>query len=269
MSFADDGFVHLKGFFDGSALDKIERTISGLFLLQAKKLPAAPDYLGKVEISPKAQLEAIIDALEDTDKDALYQVQKFLPQSQGVRELYNPELIAQCAELLGVDESELLVEGPNLFINKPKTFRLLYKWHAESIYYPKRRRFVNLWIPLFGPKDQDNGAMQLLPGSHKETWSADRMSEYDNGPDTFRQYEIPSQFLTQYKPHSCTSERGDIVIFDRSLVHKSTENTTRDYSFALVARVWTPKDDLTTAGDMAATPYGGAGKGRANMRVAA
>ena len=37
-----------------------------------------------------------------------------------------------------------ILHGPNIFINKPKTKRLLYKWHSEANFYPKREVFKYL-----------------------------------------------------------------------------------------------------------------------------
>ena len=62
-------------------------------------------------------------------------------------------------------------------------------------------------------------------------------------------------------------ELGDVVLFDRNLLHTSNPNTTDRYSFAVVARVWDPSDDLTLSGNLAATPYSGNDVGRADLVV--
>jgi len=71
------------------------------------------------------------------------------------------------------------------------------------------------------------------------------------------QYEVPAAWVEQYPSHICESQRGDLIMFDRNLVHKSSENRSTEYAFAIVARAWCPVDDLTLSGSMSATPYGG------------
>ena len=64
------------------------------------------------------------------------------------------------------DNQPLLIDGPGIFINRPKTKRLLYKWHSESHYYPKRRNFLNIWFPIFTNKNEKNGTMCIKEKSH-------------------------------------------------------------------------------------------------------
>lgn len=256
MSFAKTGFEHNREFFDQETLGWFEGAIAHLFRIQFDKIG---DYKGE-----DRDLLAICERMEEKDKDALYQVQKLLPKSQCVRELFNYAFTSHCARLLKCSVGELLVDGPGLLINRPNTTRLLYKWHSEAHYYPKRRRFLNIWFPVFADKTKDNGVMSVKLGSHKRDWP---FVEYQEGPNAFRQFEIPENFVTEFQEHTCESKRGDLIIFDRNLVHRSNPNRSDKYSFACVVRVWTPEDDLTLAGDFEVTPYGGDKGGRANLVV--
>lgn len=58
----------------------------------------------------------------------------------------------------------------------------------------------------------------------------------------------------------------DLVFFHRNLVHRSNQNKSDKYSFAVVSRIWDPSDDLTLSGSMGATPYGG-NVGRSDLIV--
>lgn len=245
------GFQYLRAYFDPHLLSALESQITLLYAMQANKIAPYRDLW---------RLTDIMEAMEATDKEGLYQCQKFLVSSLPVRAFFQPELMTLCASLLGVSPHLMLLEGPALFVSRPNTDRLRYGWHTEVHYYPKRRRFVNLWFPLFGDRTQANGAMWILPGSHREHWD---FAEYNSGPHSFVQYEVPHQWLVEHcqqtgtETRCCEAARGDLVLFDRNLVHKSGQNTTNDYAFAIVARAWSPVDDLTLSGNMAATPYGG------------
>ena len=213
---------------------------------------------------------AIYEIMEQNDKEALYQVQKFLTSSPTARMLFNESFLSLTGSLLNSNKNRLLVDGPALFVNRPRTERLLYKWHSEAHYYPKRRRFLNIWLPLFDNKSQSNGTMSFKARSHKRDFHFVEYQGYNkdtqNKSNHFIQYEIPSNFLENYEEYYCKTSPGDLVIFHKNLVHTSNHNTSDKYSVAVVARVWDPSDDLTLSGSLAATPYGG-NIGRPNLVV--
>lgn len=256
MSFADRGFTHIKRFFDLDDLTEFEQSITRLYSLQAHKIA---DYSDLPD-----DLPAICEAMEAKDKEALYQVQKMLPLSPWVGELFGEQFRETCAGLLQCSTRNLLISGPGLLINRPNTTRLLYKWHSEAHYYPKRRRFLNIWFPVFADKTKDNGVMSVKLGSHKRDWP---FAEYQEGQNAFRQFEVPENFVAEFPEHVCESKRGDLIVFDRNLIHRSNPNTSDGYSFACVTRVWTPEDDLTLSGEFDVTPYVGRDCGRANLVV--
>ena len=275
MSFEKKGFFETDEVFSDSEMNLLESVIVKLFLSQAKKIGEYSDLaisLSKdTKISNKDKFVAIYEAMEESDKEALYQVQKLLPSSNIARNIFSDCFLNKCSEFMSVDDVELLlVDGPAVFVNRPKTDRLRYKWHSEAHYYPKRRNFLNVWFPIFGNKTKENGTMSFKVGSHKKDFPFSEYSGFnkdsENKANYFRQYEIPSNFLKDYEEHFCEVKRGGCVLFDRSLAHRSNNNPSEDYSFAIVARVWEHSNDLTISGSLSATPYGG-DVGRANLNV--
>jgi hypothetical protein len=261
---ADNGFATVKGFFDQSELDNFEKCVVDLYLLQAKKIGEYREAALDLEKSHASSFEkfcAIYEMMEANDKEALYQVQRFLPSSPAARGIFNDPFITLTQRLLGSAPHSLLIDGPALFVNRPRSERLLYKWHSEAHYYPKRRRFLNIWLPLFTRKTKANGTMSFRVGSHKRDFPFSDYQGYNkdtqNKSNYFIQYEIPHSLVSDFKEHWCEVEPKDLIIFDRSMVHTSNQNTSDQYSIAVVARVWDPTDDLTLSGSIAATPYGG------------
>ena len=208
--------------------------------------------------------------MEIVDKEALYQVQKFLTSSQGARSIFDERFMALLTELLGSSVNSVLLDGPALFVNRPRTDRLLYKWHSEAHYYPKRRRFYNIWFPLFSDKNVGNGTMSFKTKSHLVDLPFADYQGFDKDSEGksnyFIQYEIPSNLLSSFSEFFCEVPRTSLIIFHKNLVHRSNQNISDEYSVAVVARVWDPTDDLTLNGSIAATPYGG-NIGRADFVV--
>jgi len=267
------GFSTIKDFFSNDDLNNFETIVVDLYLIQAKKIGEYRKKAIDIENSDIPNFDKfsiIYEMMEQNDKEALYQVQKYLTSSVGARALFNQRFNKLTTGLLGSKNNSVLVDGPALFVNRPNTERLLYKWHSEAHYYPKRRRFLNIWLPLFDNKSKSNGTMSFREKGHLRDFPFSDYQGYNkdthNKSNYFVQYEIPLNLLQEYKEHWCEVNRRDLVIFHKNLPHTSNQNISQKYSVAVVARVWDPSDDLTISGSMAATPYGG-NIGRPNLVV--
>ena len=243
--------------------------------MQAQKIGDYRDKAIEIEqsnLTNSEKLSFICEMMEKEDKEALYQIQKYISYSPTAKSLFNNVFYTLMGDILGSNINRILLDGPALFINRPNTDRLLYKWHSEAHYYPKRRRFINIWLPLFDAKTKDNGTMSFKMGSHLKNFPFSDYQGYDKKSEGksnhFIQYEIPSEFVASFDEHWCEVIPGDLVVFHKNLVHTSNTNHSDKYSFAVVARIWDPTDDLTLSGEMQAKPYGG-NIGRANLIVKA
>ena len=269
----DNGFSTIKDFFSQKELASFEECVVDLFLLQAQKIGEYRKEAIRIQQSSLSNFErfcSIYEMMELNDKEALYQVQKFLTSSPQARALFNDKFLALTGSILGSKKNSVLIDGPALFVNRPNTERLLYKWHSEAHYYPKRRRFLNIWLPLFDTKSKDNGTMSFKVAAHKRDFPFTDYQGYNkdtqNKSNYFTQYEIPANLLNEYKEHWCEVSPRDLIIFHKNMPHTSNQNISKKYSVAVVARVWDPTDDLTLSGSIAATPYGG-NVGRPNLVV--
>jgi hypothetical protein len=266
------GHTKFESLIPQSSIELFEKTVVELYGLQASKIGDFRDEALETLNSKETNFEKfcnLYELLEKDDKDALYQVQKFLPASNGARNIFTDKVMEICAQALGSDTRKLLIDGPAVFINRPNTERLLYRWHSEVHYYPKRRRFLNLWLPLFTPKTKQNGTMSFKEQSHKNSYPFVEYQGYSaksEKKNSFIQMEIPPNFLAHLNEHWVEANVGDLVMFDKNLAHTSNANTSNQYSAAIVARVWDPSDDLTLSGNVDATPYGG-NLGRQNLIV--
>ena len=256
------GFKHYRGFFTEEEIREFEEAVVAIYKLQARKIDVYRSQVDQLEDKePFAVFCAIYEMMEKDDKEALYQVQSMLPHVPQIRKIFNDKFLDTCQQELKCDNVNLLVNGPALFVNRPHTDRLLYKWHSEAHYYPKRRNFLNIWFPVFNKKNYENGSMSFKAYSHNRDFPfADYKGfnkDSENKANHFVQYEIPESFLGNYIQEDVEADPTDLIIFDRRMVHRSNQNLSNDYSVAVVARVWNPEHDLTLTGAMEALPYGG------------
>ena len=256
------GYKHYRNFFTEEETREFEEAVVSIYKLQARKIDV---YRSKVDllegIEPFAAFCAIYEMMEKDDKEALYQVQSMLPHAPKIRRIFNEKFLDICQQGLSCGRDNLFINGPALFVNRPDTERLLYKWHSEAHYYPKRRNFLNIWFPVFNRKTYENGSMSFKAYSHEKDFPfADYKGfnkDSENKANHFVQYEIPESLLKDYIQEDVEADPTDLIVFDRRMVHRSNQNLSDTYSLAVVASVWNPEHDLTLTGAMEALPYGG------------
>ena len=162
MKFNETGICILKGVLNKKELDLFYNTILNITFYHLRKIKENKNSITKIYNSSLPvgdKLSKILELYEKNDKEALYQLQKLYSSSIELRNIIGTKfLVKEFKKLLGLKENQpLLINGPGIFINRPKTKRLLYKWHSESHYYPKRRNFLNIWFPIFFNKSEKNG----------------------------------------------------------------------------------------------------------------
>lgn len=276
-SLNERGFLIIKGFWPEMLLRDWEQTLVRMYLMQATRVAPIRDSLeGRHRLVSDRNarfsvedFDAVLGAIEAEDKELGYQALPMIERSAAGR-LIVAHLADIGAELLNSPPDLLTLDGPSPFINLPSTKRLLYHWHSEATYYPKRRRFLNLWFPIFRNKREDNGTMWLCQGSHKQReWQFIEYQGFDKESlgkrNHFIQYEVPEAELTAYEKVPVIADRGDLVIFDRAMVHASTVNQSGTASYATVARIFDYRTDLTLSGASGTRPFGQGDYGRPDL----
>jgi ectoine hydroxylase-related dioxygenase (phytanoyl-CoA dioxygenase family) len=155
------------------------------------------------------------------------------------------------------EKNKLIISGPSFFINIPHNFERKYTWHSEQNWYPKRRKFLNIWCPVFNDRTNDD-SMAVMPGSHKKDWFYfSEYTGYEGKIDETAnvQYEIPSSFLEEYKPYIPSVKVGEGLFFNGKLVHRSLDNISKKPQFTIVFRVFDYSQDLTLSSNWADIPY--------------
>ena len=277
MTFNNSGICVLKNILEKKTLDIFYTTLLDITFFHLRKIKENKKSITKIynsSLSIGDKLSKILELNESNDKEALYQLQKLYSSSNELRNIIGTKILMnEFRKLLELSKNHpLLIDGPGIFINRPKTKRLLYKWHSESHYYPKRRNFLNIWFPIFFNKNEKNGTMFIKEKSHllndlpfNEYTGYDKSSE--NKKNHFTQLEVPENFVKHLKTFKSNLNVGDLLVFHRKSVHTSTPNFSKKYSFAVVFRVWDISKDLTISGNLAVSPYRDVGNGRPNLEV--
>ena len=141
--------------------------------------------------------------------------------------VFGPELYALWTHEAILDVVELVV-GPEVqvsgdYILRPKLPSLnLLPWHQDSGYMPATEQYPwpTVWVPLV-PVNADNGAMQFIPGSHRQPIQEHRKSDGARYATPARDPAAGRAVVTpKLNP-------GDFVIFSNYVFHRSTAGLDR------------------------------------------
>ena len=222
------GHTTIKNFFSDKQMKSFENSVLSLYLMQAQKIGEYKIKANKIKNSKRSNFEKIskvFEMMEKNDKEALYQVQNYMQNSVSMNQLFDESFLNLMSLLLNSKKNDILIDGPSLFINRPKTKRLLYKWHSESHYYPKRRRFLNIWFPLFTKK--------FKPGSSYHLGSS------------FKMKKIKDLFSTDIlgRPHNCRK----ISVVDSTILPSLPSNS---HTFLTMSNCYRITDNLINKFDI-------------------
>ena len=103
-----------------------------------------------------------------------------------------------------------------------------------------------------------NNSIALKLESHKKDWF--HFSEYQgyNGnynKESYVQYEIPENFIKNYKTFVPKVRKNEGLIFNGKIVHRSIDTKSKKILFALSFRVYDYSNDLTLSSNWADVPY--------------
>ena len=163
------------------------------------------------------------------------------------REIYElatqPEILDIVASLIG---PEITVNGDYwVRFKMPTGKQSVFPWHQDSTYYngnadpnqqvilSERSQILTIWIPMVDV-DEQNGCLQVIPGSHKQGLRPSHCDE--NGR------LVPVEDVESWgKVKNVSMSVGDIFVFGNLTFHRSLENISEDIRWSIDLR-YSPTD---------------------------
>lgn len=129
----------------------------------------------------------------------------------------------------------LIPEGP-MFLSDKLVFksarqRFASPWHADMAYWRGTRPKISLWLAL-DDATADNGALMVVPGSHRDTW------EHSHGRGVGGNGEFVHTVTPDWPRTSevvCALHQGGAILFSDRLLHASTENRAGTDRYSLIS----------------------------------
>ncbi len=132
-----------------------------------------------------------------------------------------PGLVRCLRAVLGAERVMLSQCHHNCVMTKSPGFSSVTLWHQDVRYWAfERPELVSAWIAL-GDETDENGALRVIPGTHRQVLSAGRFDEAK-----FLRPELPENQALIHEAQTVELRRGDVLLFHCRTFHAAGRNVT-------------------------------------------
>jgi chlorinating enzyme len=164
----------------------------------------------------------------------------------------DPRILDAVESLIGPD---IMVWSSSLFVKEPRDAAFV-AWHQDSYYWGlEPDDVVSAWIAL-APSTLENGAMQVVPGTHKAPQFPHRRSDEGSANMLFTHEEMAVD-VDESQAVSLLLEEGEMSLHHVNIVHGSPPNRSASRRYGYAIRYVAPH--VRQRGDM---PYATLVRGR-------
>lgn len=185
-----------------------------------------PRHLGNEAHEFAVAFRGLESALEGHGPGELYDTAWLMPEFLRIAGKVSTQTAAH--QLLGTEGPLYLYNGRCL-IQPPGDDSHCWGWHQEVFHAVPLTRMVQTWAPLICDATEDNGAIEVLPGSHQEGIA--RQAWTDEGTGYAR---VDDQVVARYQPLSIPLPVGSMLFFSGRLIHRSGKNRSAETRYAAV-----------------------------------
>ena len=220
QSFAEHGYLVLPGLVPGEICDVVAAEVRASLhpVLAPAEFEADVGYPGA-----PASREA---AGGDTPRRLLNAYSRFAalrPLVAGSR------LAAHLRRVMGTERVMLSQCHHNCIMTKSPGFSSVTLWHQDIRYWSfERPELVSLWLAL-GEETADNGALMLIPGTHRQIFSPERLDEAK-----FLRPELPENQALIRDARTVELAKGDVLLFHCRAFHAAGRNLTDQVKISAV-----------------------------------
>ena len=133
------------------------------------------------------------------------------------------------AGLIGHDRVMLSQSHHNCVMTKHPGYSSATHWHQDVRYWSfERRDLVSVWLAL-GEETPDNGALRVIPGSHRMEFEPERLDR-----DLFLRPDVAANQALIERAQTVRLHPGDALFFSGRLFHAAGRNGTEAVKLSVV-----------------------------------
>lgn len=218
-AFQHDGFVIARGLANENLLQR----------MQAVTEQGLKNEIGPIEYEVDLNYPGAPTSKHEDGGKTVRRLKQALSRDYVFTEWLNqPELTGRLRQLLGPNLICPLAHH-NCVMTKHPDFSSDTGWHQDIRYWAyERPDLVSVWLALV-PETQQNGCLQVLPGSHRWMIRPDQL----DAASFFRDDLAENQLLIAKKSY-VELQPGDALFFHALTLHAASRNYTRETKYSVV-----------------------------------
>ena len=154
-----------------------------------------------------------------------------------LRLVSDPRLVEIAADCLDDTPDALSYSGITLRMDPPRDTRNSIDWHQDRSYYPQNWDGNNGLVATIAMQDiaAESGAIVMCPGSQREGLVSPLIGEKSDY-ETTEQRRVPDDLIARYRQCSAEARRGDVLLMNLNLVHRSGYNEQEHIRYTALCR---------------------------------
>lgn len=237
-SFWNLGYCRLRSVVDVTLASDFINVLSEVALKVADKLGLEHDYKNVSDVVHK-----LIPEIYSANARAGSFIYDYFNKHHLVYSLYNNSVILDAlSEIFCCSKSHFVIDNFQFFINLPSQDRQVLGWHQDSSYFKffSPQESAVLWMPLVDV-DENNGALSIIPGSHKfgilDHVSNATGSHKDQPRERRGLSYVSTDLFDASLEQKVPVKFGDLAVFHMNLIHQGGLNHSDKVRFNLISRI--------------------------------
>jgi len=138
-------------------------------------------------------------------------------------------IVGAIKHILGEEQLWLNPNHHNCVMTKQARYSSETLWHRDTRYWNFSDKYlINAWFAL-GDELESNGAMKILPGSHRWDVREDALDK-----DQFLKLNHPDNEVRLKTARTVALHRGDVLLFSAHCFHAAGKNVSEQTKFSMV-----------------------------------
>lgn len=166
-----------------------------------------------------------------TPEESLFTINSWQGHSSWLLDLcMTPQILDYVEDILGAD---FYLWGTHFFAKRPGSLDTV-GWHQDAPYWPlDPHETVTVWL-AFTDVDEENGAMQLIPGTHQS--GLIKLAPSQSESHNVLGMEVSEKSFDESDAVTICLKAGEISLHDDALIHGSKANTSDRWRIGLTMR---------------------------------
>ncbi len=171
----------------------------------------------KLLINKKLSINVKLLALEEINHKYIAHIYGAIKQFKSFKKIYNNKKLLLISKKYLEKNIKLFTKAVRLDLSNNTKWNL--EWHQENSYVNSKNKFLFFWFPLLNDNDSITGGLNIYDKPTPKAYKIRKIHNKNSQAQKIPEFDIKKKYVSEVR-----LKLGDVLIFDRYLLHKSVTN---------------------------------------------